>query len=87
MALPWQADFSLCRWEGANEKGRGWWPAQRPDHVLIHPNDSPAVMKDWQRGAESPDTLVVNWDKLGIVMETVDASGDPAFIEVDRLLP
>jgi hypothetical protein len=87
MALPWQADFSLCRWEGANSKGRGWWPAQRPDHVLLQPNDDTSEMVSWQRGAENPDKLVLNWDKLGVVLETTDPVAGTVFIETQRLMP
>ena len=87
MALPWQADFSLCRWEGPDNTGRGWWPAQRPAHVLLKPDDSAAAMVEWQTGAKTPDLLVPNWDKLGVVLQTVDSGGDPAFIETQRILP
>jgi hypothetical protein len=55
--------------------------------VLVKPDDVVSAMQDWQRGAETPDTLVTNWDKLGVVLETVDSAGDPAFIEMQRLLP
>jgi hypothetical protein len=87
MALPWQADFSLCRWEGTTAQARGWWPAQRPDHVLVHPDDTVLEMKDWQRGAVDPDSLVVNWDKLGVVLQATNTAGDTVFIETQRILP
>jgi hypothetical protein len=86
MALPWQADFALCRWENgvAPDKGRGWWPAQRPDDVLLGPDD--AAMVRWDRGADTEPLMVDNWHKLGVVLETVDSAGAPAFIETQRTL-
>lgn len=87
MALPWQADFSLCQWEGPNKHGRGWWPAQRPDHVLINPDDDDSAMVDWDKGAENPDLLVLNWDKLGVVLQKDDPAAGTVFIETQRLLP
>jgi hypothetical protein len=90
MALPWQADFADCTWEAPTPpvpalKGRGWWPAQRPDHVLKHPND--VAMVDWDRGANAEDLMVELWHQLGIVLETTDSLGAPAFIETQRTLP
>jgi hypothetical protein len=90
MALPWQADFALCRWEAPDgglpvRKGRGWWPAQRPDDVLLGPDDS--TMVSWQVGADTMDLMVKNWDGLGIVLETTDSAGQPAWVETQRTLP
>ena len=87
MALPWQADFSACTWEAPSPpvpalKGRGWWPAQRPDHVLKHPTD--ITMLNWDRGAEGMQSMVDLWDQLGVVLED---SGSSAFIETQRTLP
>lgn len=87
MALPWQADFSDCTWEAPGTpvpalKGRGWWPAQRPDHVLRHPAD--ATMVNWDRGAEGMQAMVDLWDQLGIVLEDLSSS---TFIETQRTLP
>jgi hypothetical protein len=89
MALPWQADFSLCRWEGrsvSDAKGRGWWPAQRPDHVLRKPDDIASAMVDWDRAARDPDQMVANWDQLGVVLETQNAAGSRVFVETQRTL-
>ena len=90
MALPWQADFLDCTWEdppsGPPLRGRGWWPAQRPDHVLLQPGDGIAAMVDWDRGAATFPLMVQNWHKLGVVLETKDAGGQPAFVETQRTL-
>lgn len=88
MALPWQADFSDCRWEtvgGVVPPGRGWWPAQRPDHVLR--TTASATMDNWDRKANTKDLMVRFWDQLGIVLEKQDATGQSMFIETQRTLP
>jgi hypothetical protein len=90
MALPWQADFALCRWEdpvppAPRRKGRGWWPAQRPDDVLRNPGD--VAMVRWDRGADTEELMVNNWDQLGVVLQTTDSSGNLAFVETQRTLP
>jgi len=89
MALPWQADFSDCTWEPPAPpapalKGRGWWPAQRPDHVLKNPADT--TMVDWDRGAKGMQSMVDLWDQLGVVLED---SASSTFIEFPgtRTLP
>jgi hypothetical protein len=89
MALPWQADFALCRWEdpvppAPRGKGRGWWPAQRPDDVLLNADDTDMVR--WDRGADTEELMVNNWDRLGVVLETKDSAGDTAFVETQRTL-
>ena len=88
MALPWQADFSACTWEAfaappaPQFKGRGWWPAQRPDHVLKNAAD--VTMPNWDRGAEGMQSMVDLWDQLGVVLKD---SSSAAFIEQQRMLP
>lgn len=90
MALPWQADFALCRWEApgtptpANRKGRGWWPAQRPDDVFLKPDDT--TMARWDVGADTEAKMVDNWDRLGIVLPATDSLGNPVFVETQRVL-
>ena len=90
MALPWQADFALCRWEdpippAPRRKGRGWWPAQRPDDVRTNPNS--IAMVRWDRGADTEELMVNHWHQLGIVLSTTDASGNEVFVEDQRTLP
>ena len=69
-ALPWQADFHLCRWEegsGAQPKRLGWWPAQRPDDVLTTATGLP---RPWRRGtANSFEGMLADWARLGFVKE------------------
>lgn len=79
-AVPWQADFLLCRFEEQVELG--WWPAQRPDKVQVV--GDPLVQR-WQRGVESWLDMVAKWDRLGIVVPATD--GTAAFVESERKLP
>ena len=63
MALPWQGDFYYCKKEGTH----AWWPAAHPDEVFV---EESGKFEDWTRGfVESPVSMVVNWDKLGFVVE------------------
>jgi L-Lysine epsilon oxidase N-terminal/L-lysine epsilon oxidase C-terminal domain len=82
-ALPWQADYHLCRWEesdGGASKKLGWWPAQRPDDVLRTPSGTPI---SWARGlADQFESMVSNWHRLGFVKQ--DSSNPGVFIEQDR---
>jgi L-Lysine epsilon oxidase N-terminal/L-lysine epsilon oxidase C-terminal domain len=82
-AVPWQADFQLCRWEetdGSHNKRLGWWPAQRPDDVLTDKNADPLP---WNRGiADSFSGMLANWHRLGFVKE--DPANPGVFIEQDR---
>jgi hypothetical protein len=76
-AVPWQADFHVCRWEKGDELG--WWPAQRPDDVLKTEDGLPV---DWGRGlADVPQSWVDHWHRLGFVMS--NAVGN-AFVEKFR---
>lgn len=81
-ALPWQADYHLCRWEEGQgpTKRLGWWPAQRPDDVLASPQSDPV---SWARGLkDDPIAWVNNWHRLGFVKEDPAAPG--LFIEQER---
>lgn len=83
-ALPWQADFYACRWEGLHgQQGIGWWPAQRPDDVF--PKATPSSSKRWDRGINSDQELVQNWDKLGVVRQ-VGAGVAITYLEDERTL-
>jgi L-Lysine epsilon oxidase N-terminal/L-lysine epsilon oxidase C-terminal domain len=82
-AVPWQADFHLCRWEetdGTSVKRLGWWPAQRPDDVLKDKNADPVP---WTRGvADTFKGMIDNWHRLGFVKE--DTANAGVFIEQER---
>lgn len=82
-ALPWQADFHLCRWEEgspAQPRRLGWWPAQRPDDVLATATGLPT---SWRRGtADSFEGMLADWTRLGFVKE--DPANPGIFIEQDR---
>jgi hypothetical protein len=82
-AVPWQADFYACSWEP--QEFLGWWPGQRPDHVLTTAN--PTIPADWIRGIASDLDLVSRWHLLGIVVKQTDAAGHARFLETERLLP
>jgi L-lysine epsilon oxidase-like protein len=83
-AVPWQADFHLCRWESDSSPGNpkllGWWPAQRPDDVLKAAGGNPVP---WARGlADTAESMVANWHRLGFVKQ--DLANPGVFIEQDR---
>lgn len=86
-ALPWQADYHLCRWEEGDIslKRLGWWPAQRPDNVLRSASEDPV---DWSRGIDdNPIAWVNNWHRLGFVKEDPKTPGVFIEQERDRTLP
>jgi hypothetical protein len=79
-AVPWQQDFYQCHWNG--HPFLGWWPAQRPDHVLIDPASRSRA--DWLRGI-SGDVgelgMIEAWHRLGIIVRL-----DDQFLETERTL-
>jgi hypothetical protein len=82
-AVPWQADFLLCRFE--NRPELGWWPAQRPDAILTSPTAT--AVRLWARGITTFADMVNHWHELGVVVPTPGADGRPVFVESERLLP
>jgi L-Lysine epsilon oxidase N-terminal/L-lysine epsilon oxidase C-terminal domain len=82
MALPWQADFFDCAWEGTSKAGQGWWPAQRPDDVMT----AAGSVEPWARGIASKADLIANWSQLGVVVD-VGGGAKPNFVETERTLP
>jgi hypothetical protein len=83
-ALPWQADFHACAWEGSSFIG--WWPAQRPDHV--RPEADPTVFMDWDRGItgvldNGDRDMMDGWSRLGIVRRRITTSGE-LLVETER---
>jgi hypothetical protein len=82
-AVPWQADFFSCRFDGRV----AWWPSLRPDHVFTavdDPTASPAV--DWARGIATPDGMVRHWSDLGLVLQSTGSAGDRVYVETGRKL-
>jgi hypothetical protein len=78
-AVPWQADFHQCRWEGGG-KNLGWWPAQRPDDVLKDPNANPV---EWARGLkDTGESMARHWHRLGFVKRV--SQNPDVFLEQDR---
>jgi hypothetical protein len=87
-AVPWQADFSLCTWEG---QGRiAWWPAQRPNQVRVRVDSETTA--EWsrnvpQRDGNAEEGMVLRWHQLGVLTEMHDASGAVVYVESERMLP
>jgi hypothetical protein len=83
MALPWQADFWLCRAESHTIDGIqrriAWWPAQRPDNVF--PVTGPTHRENWERFADGDqfaryEDMVEHWSSLGFIVDAeVDVGG------------
>ena len=78
MAVPWQADFSVCH----VSEDVGWWPSARPDKVNIPGGGR----LPWDRDIGPGGTLLQKmkdmkdgWWKLGFVVQT-----NNGFVEVDR---
>ncbi|MBV9492417.1 MAG: LodA/GoxA family CTQ-dependent oxidase [Verrucomicrobia bacterium] len=82
-AVPWQADFFDCRWDP--DRWIGWWPAQRPDHVLVSPDTAYSI--PWARGVEGEREMVDKWHQLGFVVPTQAPDGSTVFVESQRSLP
>jgi L-lysine epsilon oxidase-like protein len=82
-AVPWQADFLLCRFGDRTELG--WWPAQRPDKVLV--DTASRTTKRWVRGVEAFSDMVEHWHELGVVVPARGPDGEAVFVESERLLP
>ncbi len=82
-AVPWQADFLACGFEA--QRQLGWWPAQRPDKVLI--DAASGQVERWARGVQKYADMVEHWHELGIVVPTPGPDGTQAYVESERLLP
>ena len=90
MALPWQADFLLCRAEqhpsSSGPRRLGWWPVQRPDEVFAAAAPNRRLV--WARHADDTafgddyQTMVKEWSTLGFIVET---NGN--LFEVERSAP
>ncbi len=96
-ALPWQADFLLCRDDSEDpqhgESELAWWPAQRPDKVFVDIASAQTGKnpQPWARGIpreldEGARQLVEHWAELGVVAERAGTDGRPVYVETERLL-
>jgi hypothetical protein len=73
MAVPWQGDFYLCKFE----RGLQWWPAQRPENVF--PAGGGPQRRWIQDLVNSEKEMVQNWHKLGFVVQQGDQ-----YVETER---
>jgi hypothetical protein len=89
-AVPWQADFYDCQWEGSRDattklesferkaKDFGWWPAQRPDSVFT---DAALEKRErWAQGIGSKRTMVSRWHTRRFVLRSTNAEGKTVYI-------
>ena len=83
-AVPWQADFYDCTWEGTRDQAGiesfengprdyGWWPAQRPDSVFT--DATLETREPWVRGIESKREMVDRWHTRRFVLKSSDNNG------------
>ncbi|MBT2453045.1 LodA/GoxA family CTQ-dependent oxidase [Streptomyces sp. ISL-43] len=92
MALPWQADFYLCRTH--------WWPAARPDEVLPEPeldallHGATGAFQEWDRGiGDGQDDqlgmneMVTKWSGLGFIVARPGPDGREVLVETERTNP
>ena len=93
-AVPWQADFYACQWEGTRdpatnlesfERGEerektdyGWWPAQRPDSAFT--DASLENRESWDKGIASRRQMVSKWHTRRFVLRSSNAEGKTVFI-------
>jgi L-Lysine epsilon oxidase N-terminal/L-lysine epsilon oxidase C-terminal domain len=93
-AVPWQADFCECQWEGGKDENQiefyvgdkrdyGWWPAQRPDSVFTDKAQHHRV--PWAAGIATRHAMVEGWKALGFVLKTTGASGKAIYIQTRSL--
>jgi hypothetical protein len=83
MAIPWQADFLLCR--------ETWWPIARPDDVIPEGVNDENVdkRKKWARGSDGNEFLddylqmVNEWSTLGFI-KPKKVGNETFFIESER---
>lgn len=84
LAVPWQADFYECQMERDN----AWWPATRPDHVLLSEparavDSQSEDMKRWDAGVADKKDMVNHWHQLGIVKKTPAQQANPQKMGAD----
>ena len=89
-AVPWQADFYQCRWEGSTDvdtglenlenmdEDYGWWPAQRPDSVFT--DESLENRVPWDKGIPSMDAMVSGWKTRAFVVRSTNDQGKKVYV-------
>lgn len=89
MAVPWHADFNLCRSE---EGSYGWWPSQRPTGVFADTSTtnlnarvdwarpSPGLHYPNQQSSTDAEEMIAYWSKYGFVIEQPNGM----FVETER---
>lgn len=98
MALPWQADFSECRYR--------WWPAQRPDDIVSEAQYN-AVLASYDPKLDGPlatalanrdlwtrdlpqdvphidNQMVLAWRDLGFIVPKTGPDGSIVYVETER---
>jgi hypothetical protein len=98
MALPWQADFSECRYR--------WWPAQRPDDIVTEAQYE-AVVKSYDKTLDGPlaqalgarqlwtrdmpqttpaidNEMITAWKDLGFVVPKTGPDEQIVYVETER---
>jgi hypothetical protein len=83
MAIPWQADFLLCR--------ETWWPIARPDDVIPEgvTDENVDKRKKWARGSDGNEFLsdymqmVNEWSTLGFI-KPKKVGNETFFVESER---
>lgn len=98
MAIPWQADFSECRYR--------WWPAQRPDDIVTEAQYN-AVLKSYDPTLDGPlamalanrdlwardlpqnppdidDYMITSWRELGFIVPKTGPDGSVVYVETER---
>ncbi|NJK67759.1 MAG: hypothetical protein HC789_11590 [Microcoleus sp. CSU_2_2] len=75
MAVPWQADFLKC--------SSGWWPAQRPNKVMLNTADV-EPNQNWIPGGTTHPQLVENFGRLGFIVPRQNTASETVFVEDER---
>lgn len=85
-ALPWQADYLDCTWEGRRDSagletgddGYGWWPAQRPDSAYIDPTLK--HRETWIGDIATASALVDRWHTRRFVLAKKNNAGQTVYV-------
>jgi hypothetical protein len=75
MAVPWQADFLLCRADPL-----AWWPSQRPDIVMQDGANIPGSQALWAEGIGKFEDMVEKFGTLAVVVPKT-VGGQTVFVQ------